>query len=81
MKMNQKYSKMDMNDRNLRDMTVETANRFAEIGFKVELVMDNETGNFTFDIVGRIQKHDFDIEEKIWEVKKAKEKEEILPEL
>lgn len=63
-------------------MMNEVQNRFAEIGFKVELIVDKETGNFTFDIIGRTDSnHEFDYEKKQWEVKKSKEVNESIQEL
>ena len=76
-----KYSKLPATEENLRRMTNETTQRFADIGFKVSLVIDEKNGYFTFEIISRTEKHDFDIEEKIWEVKKAKEADENVEEL
>ena len=77
-----KYSKLPLNEKNLRELTVETQNRFAAIGFNVRLILDSESSNYTIDILGRIDKqHEFDVEEKIWEVKRAKKNDEFVKEL
>lgn len=79
--LNQKFAHKELTTKNINDMTLETQNRFAALGFKVELIVDEETGYYTFSIIGRTEKHDFDIEEKIWEVKRAKERNEHISEL
>lgn len=62
-------------------MMNEVQNKFADLGFKVDPVVDPETGYFTFDIIGRISNHEFDYEKKGWEVRKAKETGDTVNEL
>lgn len=63
-------------------MINEVQNKFAELGFRVEPLVDPETALITFDIVGRVDnRHEFDIEKKIYEVKKSKERNEEIQEI
>lgn len=78
---NEKYSKKLLDDNIVKQMQVETQNRFADIGFRVQAGVDPNTRLFTFDIIGRTEKHEFDPEEKQWEVKKAKKENKIIREL
>lgn len=79
---NHKYSKMTLTGSIVKEMISETQNRFANIGLKVDLTVDPRTGYFTFDVIGRInQNTGFDHEQKQWEVKKAKERNETIQEI
>lgn len=63
-------------------MMNEVRNRFAEIGFDGELLVDQETGYFTFNITGRIgEKQEFDYEKKGWEIRRAKDRNENVREI
>jgi len=77
----QKWSMKEANNKNVRDMQVEATNRFADLGFKVVVGVDRDTHLYTFDIIGRTDKHEFDPEEKSYEVKKAKAEGKIVREL